>query len=200
MKNLRKLGIVVISALLLSLLVISPANADPIEEDECYPAVLMLRGSGEGSLPLEQRSYKNSSGNILIETNGFEGERIGLALDELSKTTDPAETISKLRFIGIDYPALPVPPEYPEKPALTGNLDIDGGIVAVWRAQVAVKTVEHFFSYLSSIEKGAKRVESQIEIDEDRGCHTQYLLMGYSQGALAARLAMTMVNNPDKIL
>ena len=83
MRSKRALGV---GAVFASLLVIGstfstapPAVADPIGSEECFPAVLMLRGSGE-----EKTDRANSLGYALypsgttstmaqIHTNGCEG-------------------------------------------------------------------------------------------------------------------------------
>lgn len=86
------------------------AHADVIGENECFPAVLLIRGSGETPI-IDNVYYKNDdTSNPLMQTNGHEGQKLHQLLLYFTKKTDPAKTTSKTRFIGVDYPALDVFP------------------------------------------------------------------------------------------
>lgn len=182
------------------------AYADPITEEECFPAVLMLRGSGETEVPVAERNYPQGStgSDVLIKTNGAEGPTLARALEALVAEADPAETISKLRFVGIDYPALDVNPPEPEPYPDMSDLPPDdaGGITAGTNFSNAVDALTHYFPrYPLSYQEGGKNIVNFIEDDRSRGCYTQYILMGYSQGALAARVAMNLEgNNTNQIM
>lgn len=162
------------------------AQADVITEEECYPAVLLIRGSGEGVKP---DIVYSKNGIDLIKTNGHEGRKLGQLLTEFVNNTDPATTTSKTRFIGIDYPALDVFPTDTQA-YNAGNLKAKG---------VAIAT--HIMNYQDSYNAGAEKVLEVIRSDEARGCNTQYMLVGYSQGAISARLAVDLLDgNTDKIV
>lgn len=183
------------------------ANADVISDIECFPAVLLLRGSGEDQI-MPNTGNKNvnfpsssSDNNALFNTNGFEGNRLNLLLDSFSKKANSSSAISKLRFIGVDYPALAVFPSLSTPPDTTG-MDLEQAEIVnnAWMTQNVGAALIHHLSYAQSIDSGAAEVKSIIDADEARGCDTQYLLVGYSQGALAAREAIRITNNPDKII
>lgn len=58
---------------------VTPANADVIGQEECFPAVLMLRGSGEDSIDdgvIGVKNYEDSDEKTVIRTNGHEGEKL----------------------------------------------------------------------------------------------------------------------------
>lgn len=79
-----------------SILVWSPSmvHADVIQEDECFPAVLILRGSDEARLEEERRSYLNSSNGLeYLKTNGYEGEILSRLLQAFVDETDPSVCI-----------------------------------------------------------------------------------------------------------
>jgi hypothetical protein len=181
-------GVAAIPLLAASLVVVAPtvAHADVIGEEECYPAVLMLRGSAETQLPLgedEKVTYLSGQGVPYVKTNGFEGPVLSRAIDALVRQTNPVETVSKLRFIGIDYPAAPVLPPV-EITSTIGSL-----------------TIGHLVDYEDSFRTGAENVVKFINEDLKRGCNTQYTLLAYSQGVMAARLAMNLMDNKtDKII
>lgn len=89
------------------------AQAEPIGGTECFPTVLMLRGSGQPSLG-ETTYAKTGTNDPLIKTNGHEGETLSRVIQNFVDQADPAKTISKLRFVGIDYDAaLPISPMLP---------------------------------------------------------------------------------------
>jgi hypothetical protein len=171
------------------------ASADVISEEECFPAVLMLKGSGEGKGAQKTDYYsKNSSSNVpFITTNGHEGPVLGRMLKAFVDDTKPAETVSKVRFIGIKTPSLPVEPTIPKlnddaDPAAKGLL-----ISSIW--------INHTIQYDESYRAGAQKTLDFIKEDESRGCQTQYMLMSYSQGVISARLVMNLLNNEtDKII
>lgn len=165
--------------------------ADVIEQDECFPAVLMLRGSGEsiddGTINGENFYYnENSPQNLYIKTNGYEGDRISELIQAFVNKTDPIETVSKTRFIGVDYKALPVYPDYISNESITS---------------FSAKTILHMIAYQDSYNDGGEKVVDIIRADEARGCNTQYMIVGYSQGVISARLAINLLDgNEDKII
>lgn len=189
---------------------IGSAVADPIEEDECFPAVLMLRGSGEKPIgvspnwksgdPVNPFNYHTGS-DPLITTNGHEGPTLFMALNSMVHQTNPADTVSRLRFIGIDYPALAVEPPKQILPDTSGlDAETAGAVTAAAAVKNAAADIDHYVNYVRSIDQGAINVKRFIEKDSEN-CDTQYILMGYSQGALAARVAMNLMgNNTDKVI
>jgi hypothetical protein len=169
------------------------AFADVIAEDECFPAVLMLRGSGETVTPLTYRPVGSTAD--FLKTNGNEGPILSGLLQEFVNETNPAETVSKVRFIGIDYPALPVIPEIPK--ALTSATTPESTAALVY----SLAWMNHIIQYNSSYRAGAQKTVDFIKEDQRRGCETQYMLLSYSQGVIAARLAINLLNNQtDKII
>lgn len=164
--------------------------AEIIENEECLPAILMLRGSGEaladGTIDGEKIYSNKSNSTSYIKTNGAEGEKISKLIQPFVDDTDPSQTVSKARFIGIDYPALPVFPDY----------DKDDSALTV-----ALKSTHHFVKYPKSYHQGAKNIVEFIKSEEERGCQTQYMLVGYSQGVISVRLALNLLdNNKEKIV
>jgi len=177
------------------------AVADVIGEEECFPAVLLLKGSGEGgipdpsnpgdSIPVASTTYSPNHSPELdyIHTNGHEGRVLSLLLQSFVNQTNVEETISKVRFIGIEYPALPVFPKFPDMSA-TNAIPIASAIIA-----------NHLVTYDNSYRTGAEMVLGKIKEDQIRGCNTQYMLVSYSQGVISARLAMNLLNNEtDKVI
>jgi len=177
----------------------STAQADVLQEDECFPAVLMLKGSGEGDTkdgPVEPRPYAtlSSPSTDYIQTNGHEGAVISNLLEAFVNETNPAKTVSKVRFIGIKYPALPVIPATinPENTSFT-DAQIAAMDGAIW--------INHIIQYNESYRIGAQMTLDFIKEDEQRGCNTQYMLLSYSQGVISARLVMNLLNNEtDKVI
>lgn len=172
------------------------AYADVIQPNECFPAVLMLKGSGEGEFVnpngADYTPSNSTNGESFIHTNGHEGPVLGKALQAFVNQTNPADTVSKVRFIGIDYPALPVAPTIPDMPGVPENTK---AVIAagIW--------TNHIMAYNDSYHAGAQKTVDFIKKDQQRGCNTQYMLMSYSQGVISARLAIGyMGNNPDKII
>ena len=164
------------------------AKAAVIGEFECFPAVLMLRGSDEHTLKDNEGNtpvYKKN-GFDQVATNGNEGETIGRLLSEFVSKTDPTETVSKVRFIGVEYDALSVP-----------GLPVTNGAQG---DKQSLDIFDHLLKYDESYRQGAKKVLSIINDDEMRGCNTKYLLVGYSQGVISVRIAMHLLDNDtDKI-
>lgn len=197
----KRVSIVSLTTLTLvftSLTIPIPAQADVIQKEECFPAVLMLKGSGEGIVdgePVTEKNYIPSNSTTqepFIHTNGHEGAVLGKLLKAFVDQTDPAKTVSKVRFIGIEYPALDVFPVIPDIP------DASASIKSIVAAQA---WANHIVKYNESYRTGAKMVTNFIEEDEQRGCNTQYMLASYSQGVISARIAMNLMNNnTDKII
>jgi hypothetical protein len=195
--NKLKLNSIVVAATLIALSVVSfpiSASADTINKNECFPAVLMLKGSGEGigenGEPVKADEYfpQNSPGTKFIDTNGHEGLRISRLLQEFVNKTDPAKTVSKVRFVGIEYPALPV---FPEMPDFTGS-GLDATQQAVFKSAILAK---HIIDYNESYRIGAQMTVDFINNDRRNGCNTKYMLTSYSQGVIAARLAINLLGN-----
>lgn len=178
-----------------------PATADDssaqiVQPDDCLPAVLMLRGSDEYPRPtnidpskenggIEKWQYKTSIDNTtFIETNNYEGQKFRELLQPFVDQTNPALTVSKVRFIGIDYEALDVLPNYGglDELSLKNKITAVGAITGV-----------HAVKYQNSYNNGALKAIEKIRDDQARGCETQYMLMGYSQGAISARIAIDLL-------
>lgn len=172
-------------ALIASLLSSSTAFATPPEvelpnDTDCTPAVLMLRGSDEKVLTddithLPGQNYLNlAETKTRIRTNGAEGPVISRLLTSFAKSTNPDETVSKVRFIGIDYTAAPVFPDM----------------------QNLMDAAEHFLvNYHISYLGGARDIINFIRGDIARGCDTKYTLVGYSQGVLSVRIALVLLGS-----
>lgn len=194
--NFRWIAILVAASFFSISLIVTPtkASADVIGPAECFPAVLMLKGSGEGvsesGVPVSTTVYSpnNDLTRPFIKTNGHEGERIGNLLKAFVNKTDPAKTVSKVRFIGIEYPALPVVPEMPDF--------TNSGLTAAQQAVVkSAIWADHIIAYNESYRTGAQMTVDFINNEQRRGCDTQYMLVSYSQGVIAARLAMNLLGN-----
>lgn len=194
-KKIAFISTVFISSILATLIVATPAQADVVGEEECFPAVLMLKGSGEGTgtngSPVGVKIYKPAGTDTpYIKTNGHEGAVLGGLLEAFVNKTDPSKTVSKVRFIGVKYPALPV---YPN------TLKTDNA--ALNAAVNSVILTKHVVDYNESYRIGAQMTLDVIKKDEQRGCNTQYLLLSYSQGVISARLAMNLLDNStDKVI
>lgn len=171
-------------------------HADTVKPDECFPAVLLFRGSGESKITdvnnNEIKTYYNSNGNTVVQTNGYEGGKIGRLLENFALRTNAQETVSKTRFIGVDYPALPVLPDF----------QIGDDYNALDQLKIrAIRSMEHISAYQDSYNEGALRAINIIKDDMARGCNTQYTFVGYSQGVISARIASSLLdNNPEKIV
>lgn len=175
----------------------SSAQATTLYPDDCAPAVLMVRGSGEGALATNsngEREYipsGNPEADPYIVTNGQEGEVIGRLIRKfVDKTYENGTenlTVSKVRFIGVDYESLPVFPE------LNDYASVGAG--AYGAIDNAARIISHIFNYDSSYRDGAKRILEVIQNDQRRGCETQYTLMGYSQGMISVRIALNLLGN-----
>lgn len=189
-----------LSTLIGSILVsMSPdsAKADVVKQEECLPAVLMLRGSGESRVGDQDNRYPHDPQKILdyktytkggkeyVRTNGYEGRKLSQLLKVFVEQTDPRKTTEKVRFIGVDYPSL-------EVPFMAG-------------AETQLENLSQSFhavsDYIESYNQGSQNIVEFIRNDELRGCNTQYMLVGYSQGVISARLASSLMdNNLDKII
>lgn len=172
------------------------ANADTINSNECYPAVLMLRGSAEIKVSddnSEYMEYNKDMESTYIKTNGLEGQTISELVQSFVNQTNPSQTVSKVRFIGIDYPALTTNPTIPENDP---NLSL-----AENSTLKATAAIDHLINYHDSYNQGAQNIVDFINSDTRQGCDTRYMLVGYSQGVLSARLAMNLLDqNNDKVI
>lgn len=185
--NSKKTYISVMSciAIVLSFIIFIPSSASAALTGryDCLPAVLMLRGSGEPVKP-GLTSYSKTNGiteTKYFETSGSEGDIISRLLQNFANQADPIKSVSKVRFVDINYPALDVP-FLGDNPTILDSLE--GTIGA----------------YENSYRLGASQIVDFINGDEKRGCETQYMLVGYSQGVLSVRLSMNLLGeNINKI-
>jgi hypothetical protein len=197
--NKRKKILVHVSALLtltlgITLLTVpTSAVANLVGEEECRPAVLMLKGSGEGinneGEEVVEKIYENKNSENhgeYIKTNGHEGAVISKLLQAFVNETDPEETVSKARFVGIKYPALPVSPDLLEIP------DSSDASYASVLLQNSISWTEHLIKYNESYRLGAEMTIDFINQDRARGCITNYMLLSYSQGVISTRLALNL--------
>lgn len=199
-KLFKSLGSLIVMAVALGLIIVTPypAQADVVGPEECFPAVLMLRGSGEVLADDAEYNPASMPDTTFIETNRKEGGTISRLLQAFVNQTDPAKTVSKVRFIGMNYPALDVEP--PSTPVDIAPI-AGGGDPAPSVLMNSVLLMNHIVNYDDSFRDGAKEVVNFIKADERSGCNTQYMLVGYSQGVIAARLAISLMdNNTDKII
>jgi len=155
------------------------ASADPIGREECYPAVLLLRGSGEAPVPDLENAYipaNSTTGEPFIDTNGYEGETIQKLLQAFVDNTNPAETVSRVRFIDIYYPAFQM---FDEEAMLPSSPDMYIGNLGQ--------------NFDASVREGSKNIVDFIKADEARFCDTKYMVVGYSQGAMSIRGAYQLL-------
>lgn len=147
---LQKTASAFLAAMLLSgmflVTIAQPVQADIIGAEECFPAVLMLRGSGE------KRIIKEGSNNVIytkemngelvpfIETNGYEGEMLSKLTQHFTDQTNPVQTVSKTRFIGVDYEALDVFPDLE-----TGAVTLENSV-----AIKSIRMAHHVIKYQDS--------------------------------------------------
>lgn len=172
-------------------------NPNIVTEDDCLPAVLLFRGSSEDPqaepgkppiVPDPKKYYQEVNGqeSHFITTNHYEGLVIEKLLTSFVNQTDPAFTVSKTRFIGVKYEALPVFP----------SLDSEESLI-----KQGITIGHHVVKYQNSYNNGAKKAVEFIQNDIRNGCNTTYMFAGYSQGAISARIALEMLgNNEDKVV
>jgi fibronectin type 3 domain-containing protein len=199
MTKFRSALVLTISLTLLSSIFIptGSAKATTLYPDDCAPAVLMLRGSGEGALETDEYNHReyvptdNPEADPYIVTNGQEGPVIGrLVRKFVDKTYENGTenlTVSKVRFIGVDYDSLAVFPEL--------NDYASAGAGSFGAIDNAARIISHIIKYDASYRSGAKAILKVIEEDERKGCNTQYSLMGYSQGMISVRIALNLLGN-----
>lgn len=176
---------------------ISSPNENIVSEGDCLPAVLLFRGSDEFpqsesgypiEVPIPKDYYQEKDGKEthFITTNRYEGNTMGDLLTAFVNQTNPALTVSKTRFIGVKYEALPVFP----------SLNSDDSLI-----QQGVRVGHHAVKYQDSYNNGARKAVEFIQNDIRNGCNTTYMFAGYSQGAISARIALEMLgNNEDKVV
>lgn len=199
---------IMIGTIFSSLIISSaPAQADTDfaaepQVEECLPAILFLRGSDEQRLNTTEDNGKDvvkyfSEDNLLkFTTNGHEGPVIGNLLKAYAKAVPDNDLEDKVRFIGIDYTSLKVFPDPP-------NVE-DSGIVSpiLTEATYAMNFLKHIFNYYDSFTNGAEETANFIANDKDENgnpCETQYMLVGYSQGAISVRLALNLLNGTSDL-
>lgn len=148
-KTVSVLLVAMILSGMFAIAIAQPVQADAIGSEECFPAVLMLRGSGETNIIKDgsgrHRYTKEINGNPFIETNGYEGPVLQKLIQSFVNQTNPIQTVSKTRFIGVDYEALDVFPDLE-----TGAVTLENG-VAIKSARMA----HHVIKYQNSYNEGS---------------------------------------------
>lgn len=163
-------------------------TVDDESENNCLPAILFLRGSGEGldeegNKDIDPKDYIPIGSNVAsFSTNGHEGPVLERLLDKYVNETTITDVGSKVRFVGIDYPSEPVFPmlQFGEHQVIT--------------------YFKHIITYYGSFAAGAKNILHFINNDKDaegNACKTQYMLVGYSQGVISVRLAINLLGNKN---
>ena len=178
----------VIAAALIVGMQIGAAPPQPAEAaaDSCIPAaVLTFRGSGEGNLKSGVTSNAGENhryGTSKLVTNGWEGERLGGMLTELAKVSYPdGFKADSIPVIGVGPADSFNPKGYPAIEAWT----------------------EVFMQLNGSATNGANaamEIMEQVKTGPRNGCATQtkFILAGYSQGVIAARMTAQM--NPIDVI
>lgn len=198
---MKKIKFYIVFSVVVSLFftILSPASTvyASVEEAECLPAVLMLRGSGEGVVEGEYFQDGQQIFTTGPENNrGWEGETIERLLTAFAAQTDVDETTSKVRFIGVPYTALGLAP--------VRLIDKTPGVATQEsKATDAIRWIDHIIryndSYLDGAEKIMEIIKSDLERPNGESCVTNYMLVGYSQGVISLRLALGLYGLSDKI-
>lgn len=166
----------------------------------CKPAILFLKGSGEGideGIPVTPQEYEvNGASNRIIATNGHEGKVLSQLINHFANETSIPNIENTVRFIGIEYDALPVFPEVETYNYMVANPLINTGVPYV------LTFADHIIKYYESFTQGAQMIVDTIHEDsKNNNCDTQYMLVGYSQGVISLRLAVNLLgNDTDKIV
>ena len=161
----------------------APAEAAP---EGCIPvAVLTLRGSGEANLKASTTSNAGSNhkyGTSQLVTNGWEGKHISGMLNEFAKIFYSS---------GFEADSVPVIGVGPADSTTT----LGYPAIPAW--------LEVFMALNESATSGADaamNIMAEMKTGARDGCPTQtkFILAGYSQGVIAARMAAQM--NPTDVI
>lgn len=171
----------IVLAVVVATLVGAPNAATAADPDYCEPvAVLAFRGSGEGNLDSETTSYAGKSnryGTSDLVTNGWEGSRLRGLFDQFSGLQyDDGFQADQVPVIGIGPKDDTVGAGYP---AISAQWEIAGQLnqSAIRGAEAASEIIKAY--------KGTYSIGCSVT--------TKFLLTGYSQGAMAARLTAQSV-------
>lgn len=152
-------------------------------EGDCSPLVVIaFRGSGEGNLAPGVTGNEGAPyqyGDSALTTNGWEGITLTGLFDELSRTT----------YEGFDAATIPVVPVGPASAESPYGYD---AIMAVLEASSLGSALTYESSQLLySATRGAEAATHLMHdyIERSEGCPVipQFIVTGYSQGAMAAR-------------
>lgn len=165
------------------------ASAAPAAAADCAPvAVLAFRGSGQANVDPGVVSYAGAPhryGASRLVTNGWEGPTLARLLERVA----PADGITGLR--GEDVPVYAI--GVPDAGHPTGYPAVSVG----WDALGAINT--------SALAGAAEAQRVIAEVKRERGsraagcaAETKFVLLGYSQGAMAARYTAA-VNRQDVV-
>ncbi|MEV7694868.1 PKD domain-containing protein [Microbacterium sp. NPDC089189] len=169
-----------------SSLTAAPATA---AESDCIPiAAIAFRGSGQGNIDRTVTSHDGAPhryGSSALVTNGWEGATLGRMLDRVAASSG----ISGLR--GEDIPV------YGVGPADRANPDGYPAVSAAW------EIVGRLHLSASDGADAADALMAKIKREhgsEAAGCETptKFVVIGYSQGAMAARYAARL-NRTDVV-
>ncbi|RLP76935.1 cutinase family protein [Mycetocola tolaasinivorans] len=160
-----------------------PVSAYTLRPTEaCTPvAILAFRGSGEenvvpGTTTLAGASTRYPGTDV--ETNGWEGPTLARLVDAFGRS--PRSGSWPAGFSVADVPVLGV-----------GGTETEGYTAVPIEARPSI-----FGDMMTSATHGAHYAQKVIDAfaaTQPEGCHTRYIAVGYSQGAMAARtLAQTM--------
>ncbi|MGV0361411.1 cutinase family protein [Corynebacterium minutissimum] len=172
-----------------ALVIPQTATAPAAHADEHCPAVVFVaaRGSGQNS-QIYPTQYSNQGGRA---SNGWEGESIRAMLRNAEshyQATHGGNSLMKdVYVLGLEpkyYPA--TFPEYTvPNVGLPSTAAQALGVVLQYAKPVMNTAVSALDQFSHSVETGKRGVMSAInDYEGATGCHPQYILSGYSQGAM----------------
>ncbi|OFS36709.1 cutinase family protein [Corynebacterium sp. HMSC069E04] len=172
-----------------ALIVPHPISAPAAHADEQCPAVVVVaaRGSGQNG-QIYPTQYSNQGGRA---SNGWEGESIRAMLQGAEvryQATHGGNSLMKdVYVLGLEpqyYPA--TYPEYSVPNESVPNTAADLVRLATQYANPVINTaVSAINQFMYSVQTGRRGVTSAVNnYEASTGCHPQYILSGYSQGAM----------------
>lgn len=184
-----KLSSLVASAAAAFALIAAPSVIDvPEAKADVCPAVVVVAARGSGQNNQAQTWYSNQAA---YASNGWEGETVRAMLRTVESryqaTHGGASVMKDVYVLGLspqDYPATFPEYEIPSIPQPTSALQALGTAVT-WAQPVWSMGISAANQFAYSVQTGRSGVMNAINGYEGAsGCHPQYILTGYSQGAM----------------
>ena len=188
-RRLLAFAVACFMAVTATLLPVAPKHA----QARSCPAVAVIAARGSGQPAVSRTHY---AGNAPWVSNGWEGEHIRAFMHTSEQryraTHNGRSLMNSVEVIGMEpryYPAFA--PEFPSPvPALPHTLAQALNLVGQYALPMLGAGAEAARQFLASVDSGRLGIIRQVD-DYQRatGCRPQYVLVGFSQGAIVAASA-----------